>query len=128
MNYIWNGSVSTDWGNSSNWTPNGVPGSVDYVTIENATYLPVFDGASGVVNLTMSSGMLDLNGNTLSVSGIAMFTGGIINNGTIDLYCSEATFGGTAFSANVTAVCADVALNGSTFTGCILLSIEADRL
>lgn len=35
--YTWNGSVSSDWGTAANWTPNGVPGSVDNVTINAQT-------------------------------------------------------------------------------------------
>ena len=31
--YTWNGSISTDWNTSGNWTPNGVPGTADNVTI-----------------------------------------------------------------------------------------------
>lgn len=35
--YTWNGSVSSDWGTAANWTPNGVPGAVDNVTINAQT-------------------------------------------------------------------------------------------
>ncbi|MFN5032733.1 MAG: hypothetical protein ACK5FX_10985 [Flavobacteriia bacterium] len=32
-NYSWNGSASTAWATASNWTPTGVPGASDNVTI-----------------------------------------------------------------------------------------------
>lgn len=35
--YTWNGSTSSDWATAANWTPNGVPGAVDNVTINAQT-------------------------------------------------------------------------------------------
>lgn len=35
--YTWNGSTSSDWGTATNWTPNGIPGAVDNVTINAQT-------------------------------------------------------------------------------------------
>jgi hypothetical protein len=41
--YTWNGGTSSDWATGSNWTPNGVPGSADNVTISGAGIQPVLD-------------------------------------------------------------------------------------
>ncbi|MBK7430511.1 MAG: hypothetical protein IPI62_06145 [Bacteroidetes bacterium] len=35
--YTWNRSISSDWNNPGNWTPNAVPDSVDIITIGAAT-------------------------------------------------------------------------------------------
>jgi len=113
--YTWNGSTSTDWGTSTNWTPNGVPGSSDNVTIVSGTYDPVYDGSSGVTDFTISSDTLDLNGYTLSISGTAIFSGGYIDNGTVSSSGSNSSFSGTIFGAKVVAVSSSVFLNGSTF-------------
>ena len=40
INYTWNGSVDNDWATAANWTPSGVPGNTDDVTINNATGYP----------------------------------------------------------------------------------------
>src|ERR1700722_3973778 len=36
-NRTWNGSVSSDWFNATNWTPPGVPGTSDIVNVTNGT-------------------------------------------------------------------------------------------
>jgi len=33
VNYTWNGATSTSWNTATNWTPNGIPGSADNVTL-----------------------------------------------------------------------------------------------
>src|SRR5262249_6271404 len=50
----WNGSVSTDWANGSNWT-GGAPASGDDVTIPlNLTNYPVISANSTVHNITLT--------------------------------------------------------------------------
>jgi hypothetical protein len=48
--YVWNGSVSTQWGDAGNWTPAGIPDIGDDVTINSATNNPVFEEISGLNN------------------------------------------------------------------------------
>lgn len=114
--YTWNGTTSTDWGTSTNWTPNGTPGSGDNVTIVTTANDPVYDGSSGVTDITMTSGTLDLNGYTLTFSGTGTFNGGTVTNGTIS--CSsatDATFAGTVMDCKVNVTASDVYLDGSLF-------------
>lgn len=71
-NYTWNGSAGDGlWNTQENWTPNGIPGEVDQVTLsgnENITlsgdvkvnFLFIFSGTN--------SSSLDLAGNKLTVS------------------------------------------------------------
>ncbi|HLZ54063.1 MAG TPA: hypothetical protein VKS19_06245, partial [Verrucomicrobiae bacterium] len=56
--FTWNGSVSSDWFNSTNWIPVGVPASTDTVNFN-----------SGTISLTSSvtrSGVFNWSGGTLS--------------------------------------------------------------
>jgi hypothetical protein len=75
----WNGSISVDWHNHANWTPNGVPTAGDDVTIPIAPNHPrVYTNDAVVRNLTINSGVtLDLTNRTLSVEGA------LTNNGTL---------------------------------------------
>ena len=74
----WNGSVSSDWFNPSNWTPAGVPASTNTINF-----------ASGTINLTNSvaiSGVFNWSGGTLSGDPFAITNGGLLNiNGSVAL-------------------------------------------
>jgi hypothetical protein len=115
--YTWNGSTSNAWGTNTNWTPNGIPGAADNVTIVTATNQPTYNGVAGVTNLTMTTGTLNLGGFTLTASGTVTCNGGTISNGTLNTTGTTTTFAGTNMSANVTVNSANVYLNGSKFSG-----------
>lgn len=115
--YTWTGSTSTAWNISTNWSPNGIPGSTDRSIIVNATNLPLLDQARSVQQFEIYSGTLDLNTYTLTVTSNSSFLGGTINNGTINSTGSTAGFNGTTFGANVSVSCSSILLNGSTFNG-----------
>ena len=54
----WNGSTSTDWNTSSNWSPAVVPGSGDTVIIPNGvgiTYQPVLFSNVAIAGLTINT-------------------------------------------------------------------------
>ncbi len=78
----WNGSTSSDWNTSSNWTPSGVPTSTAAVIINNASApnQPVLDMDRGIGTLSISAGTLDLNGRTLAVGTDIQITGGVVTN------------------------------------------------
>ncbi|MDT0559073.1 GEVED domain-containing protein [Ichthyenterobacterium sp. W332] len=67
---IWNGSTGLDnWTNANNWTPNGVPTSLDCITIPvigSGNYPVIYGGDDGDgLNLTINSGAnLTLDNNT----------------------------------------------------------------
>ena len=74
IDYFWNGSVDSTWGNSGNWTPNGIPTATDNVTINipgnNILNLPSGKtinnfslNGTGTFALTSSTGALVINGN-----------------------------------------------------------------
>jgi hypothetical protein len=62
---IWNGSVSTDWYNDNNWTPNGVPDASNCVIIPNVANDPIIEGTNTdayALNLTiLTGGSLEVN-------------------------------------------------------------------
>ena len=69
--FTWNGSVSTDWFNKTNWTPAGVPASTDTINF-----------TSGTINLTNTvaiGGLFNWSGGTLSGNPWAIANGGVLN-------------------------------------------------
>ena len=103
VSYTWNGSSDSLWSNSTNWTPSGIPGTGDIVTINtgNPRY-PLLDANCTISNLTMGTGSqlnmngfslttssdftisgtasLNTNGSTLQINGNGYFYGGTILN------------------------------------------------
>ncbi len=86
----WNGSVSSDWNDGSNWTPAGVPGVSDNVAIPSNT---LFDseietpgmncgtlviGNSALFKL-ISGGILTINGNLVLLNGGTLDNSGLVN-------------------------------------------------
>ena len=45
--YVWDGSTSSDWFVSSNWTPDGVPGSIDSATLDFNSTINLPNSTSG---------------------------------------------------------------------------------
>ena len=125
--YVWNGSSSTDWGTSTNWTPNGIPGSADNVTIVTGANTCLLNASTSITNITMTSGVLNLNGFTLNPSGNAVFTSGTITNGTLLVNGSSgntATLSNTTFSpsAILTITTGAITLNSGTYGGAVTLN------
>jgi hypothetical protein len=83
----WNGSVSSSWTTAANWTPATVPGAGNDVTINNALApnQPILSGPLTVRDLNVSAGLLNLNGNTLTITRNANLTGGTIENGSLTI-------------------------------------------
>lgn len=81
----WNGSVSSAWNTAANWTPATIPGAGNDVTINNAAApnQPILPSNLTIRDLSMSSGILDLSGFTLTITRNTNISGGTINNGGI---------------------------------------------
>lgn len=124
--YTWNGSSSSAWGTATNWTPNGVPGAGDNVTIVSAGASPVYDGVAGVTNFTISSGTLDLNGYTIDISGQGYFSGGTVSNGVVNAVGATNYFLGTIFNTKVTVVSPAPYLSGSTFNDSLIYEVTGN--
>jgi subtilisin-like proprotein convertase family protein len=124
--YVWQGGVSTDWSNASNWlTYNGsayvaagaVPNSVStkvYVPDYSGgctTFDPTISGTVSTDNFTITSGAivtLPLSA-TLNLSGSLSNSGTLLNNGTINVEGSWVNNGTFTSGASSTVV-----FNGSS--------------
>jgi Secretion system C-terminal sorting domain len=93
QNMNWTGSVSTDWANPCNWSPNGVPTATNQVIIGSTTNQPVILSGTTAVAKEMyinAGGTLSVSsGGILNVSGVDCITlqgpiASIINDGTIN--------------------------------------------
>jgi len=114
-NYTWTGSTSSDWNTASNFSPNGIPTSVDNVAIGSSPNNPSLSGSVSIAGFSISSATLTLNGYTLISNYSATFSGSTITNGSIQVNGPEIDLGTSEFNASITAVCADVFFHGSTF-------------
>jgi hypothetical protein len=79
----WTGTTSTAWGTASNWSPSGVPATIDHVTIPSTTNKPKLSTNVTVANFSITGGELDLDGDTLTVNGTLGMTGGTVKNGLV---------------------------------------------
>ena len=101
-NYTWTGASSTSWNTAANWTPSGVPGAADNVTIVTGSNTCKLGAGTSINNLTVTSGTLDMNGGTLTVNGTtAQFTTGTVQNGTLTITgATTTTFGNGPITMN----------------------------
>ena len=89
--FTWNGSVSTDWFNNTNWIPAGVPASTDTVNFSNGTTINFTSPVtrSGVFNWgagTLSGSPLTVaSGGVLNISGNASLENALTNAGTVTM-------------------------------------------
>ncbi len=90
----WNGSVSTDWNNPNNWTPNIVPLECQGITIPLTSNPPLITDVITIKELNISSGssVVVPIGATLNVSGdLNMYSvsnsySGLIAEGTVFVF------------------------------------------
>lgn len=117
--YTWNGTLSTDWNTAGNWTPSGVPGAADNVTIVTGSNTCLLNTSAAITNVKLTSGTLDLGGFTLTVGGAtATFTTGTIQNGSINITGATTTsFGAGPVNMNcaVSISSATVTFRNTTF-------------
>jgi len=87
----WNGSVSTDWANASNWS-GGLPTSSLNCTIPNLTNDPILGSGTGSCkSINITTGILNVSsGATLDIYGDFTSTGTFTNSGTLRLVESSA--------------------------------------
>src|ERR1700760_2344496 len=110
--YTWTGASSTSWNTPGNWSPSGVPGSPDNVTIVTGSNTCKLGAATSISKLTLTSGTLDLNGAVLTVNGNGQFTTGTVQNGTLTIAGATSTVFG---NGPVTMNCV-VTINTGSFT------------
>jgi hypothetical protein len=81
----WKGTVSSDWYTAANWSPGTVPAAGAHVNINNSSgpNFPVLTGSVTISNLSINTGSIDLNGNTITVTSSANISGCTLSNGKI---------------------------------------------
>lgn len=90
-NYTWNGSSSSDWGTATNWTPNGIPGTIDNVTINvpGTNTLNITSNRT-IQNFTINgTGTFQMAASTdLTITGTASYGG----TASVSLNCSSTIY------------------------------------
>ncbi|MCF8276162.1 MAG: SBBP repeat-containing protein [Flavobacteriales bacterium] len=81
--YTWTGSTNTSWGTSTNWSPNGVPSSSDYIVINSASNNLTLTSDKTIERYRINSGMMNLNNHTLTVNDQLLMYGGTTTSGKI---------------------------------------------
>lgn len=77
--YIWNTASTGNWNADGNWTPTGIPGAGDNVTIDLAgTYTVNLNGAQSANNVTLdaASATVDAFGNNFNLGGTMTLSAG----------------------------------------------------
>jgi fibronectin-binding autotransporter adhesin len=133
--YVWNGATSNAWATTTNWTPNGNPGSGvgDVVSIPVVGTQPTLSvtPANALTSITFTgvSGTLTITTVTLTVTGAvtlnnsATLTTGCTITGTGTLSCASVAVGsGVVPTANVVTTTMTATISAFTTTGQITLT------
>lgn len=102
ISYTWNGATDSNWGVTTNWTPNGIPGLLDMVTISSpGTNMLNITSARTVTDFTLSgTGDFDMSSSgTLTISGTVTSTSSVVP--TLD--CASTVFLTSASSQTIPA-------------------------
>lgn len=80
--YVWNGAAGNNWNNPGNWTPSGIPGAGDFVTIGAGT--TILSNPVTIAELNFSGG--NIMGAALTVTSVFVWSGGrLAENGSAAL-------------------------------------------
>jgi formylglycine-generating enzyme required for sulfatase activity len=85
----WNGSISTDWNNPTNWTPEQVPTNTDHVIINSGSVTIPADGSFAIMDWSggVISGSLTVASNgvlNIDAASYVELEGALTNSGTIE--------------------------------------------
>ncbi|MEO0045448.1 MAG: putative adhesin [Bacteroidota bacterium] len=69
----WNGAIDTDWNNSINWTPNGIPNGTDCVVIPQTANNPIisgtgYNGLAGTLSVLNNASLTVNSQNNITVT------------------------------------------------------------
>ncbi len=122
VTYTWNGTVSSEWNNGSNWTPVGPPLNTDHVIIVASPNDPGLSNDVTIEDFTINSGVLNLAGFTITSEGNHSFFGGNILNGTFQSNTGVlTTFSSTTFDVNIDITSERIVVNGGVFNNPVVL-------
>ncbi|MCE3227334.1 MAG: hypothetical protein K0S32_1885 [Bacteroidetes bacterium] len=119
VNYVWNGTTSPAWTTNTNWTPNGIPGGADNVTINGgAPSNPVISANVTVSNLTMNAGsLLNIGNFVFTPTGTSTMNGATITgvNGYCKLNGGTSNITNSLIQVRIRVSCTQSSFSGSTF-------------
>lgn len=80
----WNGNTSSDWNDTTNWTPAGIPGTCTIVTIPDLSGLPNSPLAANIVNIgglvMQQNALLDMGNFDMHVKDTLVMNNATINH------------------------------------------------
>lgn len=121
--YTWDGSTSTAWNDTSNWTPSGLPGNSDHIQLSTGTNMPALDQNRSIANITITAGTMDLGGDTLTVTGTTTLSGGTVNNGVLRFNNTTTTISSMTFGVVVNAtVSLNVEFGNCMFNNAVIVN------
>lgn len=113
--YTWTGAISSDWYNSGNWSPSGVPGTGDDVAI-NSGMVTLGGGSVDLAGLVVAGGTLGVSsGASLSLSGTCIVNApGTLNvSGSITLNSNLDIVGTLIFGVGNISGSSDLIIHGT---------------
>ncbi|MFD1000739.1 T9SS type A sorting domain-containing protein [Ohtaekwangia kribbensis] len=136
----WVATTASNWNNAANWSTTS--GGTGGASVPGAGVAAIFNGSGtgnctldmaptiGSISISGYTGTINLNGNSLTISGSTALTfssGTISNSGAtasvVLSTTSSATFNGTTISPNITGTAGSITFSGgSTFGGTVTLS------
>ncbi len=125
----WTGEIDGDWSKPTNWTGCAVPGVNDSAVIVTGTNVPQLSAATSVGAVTILSGQLRVNGQSLTIARnlTTAGTGSLVMTGAADLVTvgADAAFGGGDETGQLTNGVLTVAGNLSQTAGTSAASFNA---
>ncbi len=86
LDFIWQGTINTNWNTAGNWNKNAVPTSADPVIIPSGTpFSPTLGAVQTVKSLTINTAAVLTTSVTLSVTNGCVNNGSVIGTGNIAL-------------------------------------------
>jgi len=131
-----NAAVNTNWDTNGNWwtdeaatEPGNKPTSADSAVIL-ASVASNSGGNPTIINLTVATNGVTVAGVTMTVTGVAAFSGSSSNNGTITGDCTfsgsssnngtitgDCTFSGTSYNNNNSIITGNATFTGTSYIG-----------
>ncbi len=118
ISYSWLGTINSDWATPTNWSPNGIPGPGDDVTIGFSINPCQLDANRTIDGMVINSGTLNLGSFTLELVALnSSYNGGTISDGTLffNAPLNTITLGNTTFNVNLNINAERILLNGGNY-------------
>ena len=120
-NYTWTGIHSSNWNDSLNWTPKGIPSANDNITIDAQNNSLVLDQNRTINNAILQNIYLNLKGYSFSINGTANFSAIQITPGSLNFTSSVLTLDQVTTKASIHAVATSITLQNSQFDSTVYL-------